>query len=223
MAELEHELRQLASEIEWPPTPPMELQLPVRRGWPARGVWVAVAALVLALGVALGVPAARSAILRVLHLGGVTVEQVAVLPSAQERPLSAGLGRPVDAATAQAALGGPVQLPAHRGTPVFHLRDGVVSVLLAAPQPVLLSEITGQGYLMKKIVGSSTNVAPVSVDGTQGFWISGAPHVLLLPQAVPRVAGNVLIWQRGTITYRLEGRGLNEQAALRLATQIQGT
>ena len=113
MAELEHELRRLAAELAWPPTPALALPLdtapPPRRR--LRPLWVAVAAVLVALAVALSVPAARSAILRVFHLGGVTVERVDVLPPAQEQPLAADLGPPVDADAAEAALGGPVRLP----------------------------------------------------------------------------------------------------------------
>jgi hypothetical protein len=44
-----------------------------------------------------------------------------------------------------------------------------------------------------------------------------------MPAASPRLAGNTLLWSSGAITYRLEGRTLTEQLALRLATEIDGT
>jgi len=50
-------------------------------------------ALLVALGIALAVPPARSAILRFFHIGSVTVERVETLPHAQQRSLVAGLGR----------------------------------------------------------------------------------------------------------------------------------
>jgi hypothetical protein len=226
MAELEHELRRLAAELEWPPTPPLALPLAPRRRHerrPLRPLWVVVAAVLVALAVALSVPAARSAILRVFHLGGVTVAQVSVLPPAQEQPLAADLGPPVDADAADAALGMPLRLPKLSGTPKLHLRDGVVSVLLATPQPLLLSEFRSDVFLFKKIAGSRTNVVSVHVGNTPGLWIAGARHVFVLPTAPPRLAGNVLIWQVGTITYRLEGHTLSEKAALKLAAEINGT
>ena len=225
MAELEHELHRLAGELAWPPTPPPPLPLaPGRREQRRlRPIWVAVAAVVVALAVALSVPAARSAILRVFHLGGVTVARVDVLPPAQEQPLAIGLGPRVDADAARTALGIPVRLPKLSGTPRLHLRDGVVSVLLATPKPLLLSEFRSDVFLLKKIAGTETNVVSLPVGNAPGLWIAGARHVLLLPAAPPRLAGNVLIWQAGTITYRLEGQRLSEKTALKLAAEIDGT
>lgn len=223
MAELEHELRSLAAEVAWPPAPNLALPLEQRRPRARlRLAWLAVAAMLVALAVALSVPGARSAILRVFHLGGVTVERVTVLPPASEQPLTQ-LGPVVHAAAARAALGGPVRLPKLKGSPQFHLRDGVVSVVLATPQPLLLSEFREGAFLLKKIAGTTTRVVYVKVGNGPALWIAGARHVLMLPAAPPRLAGNVLVWQVGAITYRLEGKRLSKQTALRLATEIDGT
>ena len=162
-------------------------------------------------------PAARSAILRIFHLGGVTVERVDVLPPAQERPLGAALGPVVGAAAARTALGAPVRLPKLEGATPLHLRDRVVSVLLATPQPVLLSEFRDGAFLLKKIAGGTTRIVYVRLGNGPGLWIAGARHVFALPDAPPRLAGNVLVWQLGPITYRLEGRALTKQTALELA------
>jgi hypothetical protein len=124
---------------------------------------------------------------------------------------------------AAAALGTRVRLPRLSGTPRLHLRDGVVSVLLATPEPVLLSELRSSGFLLKKIAGTSTDVTTVTVGAAPGLWIAGARHVLVLPPAPPRLAGNVRVWDAGAITYRLEGRGLTREHALRLAAEIDGT
>ena len=62
----------------------------------------------------------------------------------------------------------------------------------------------------------------VRVGNADGLWIAGARHVFVLPAAPPRLAGNVLVWEFGAITYRLEGRGLGKQAALELAAEIMG-
>src|SRR5512136_1470710 len=97
--DLERELRALA--VAWPETPELRVDLGMRER-SRRPLLVAVAvALVFA------VPQSRGAILRFLHLGGVTVEVVDTLPSAQERPLAAGLGPVVTAAEAQRFLGAP--------------------------------------------------------------------------------------------------------------------
>ena len=226
MSELETQLRQLAAGIDWPPTPPSELTFephPRATRLRVRPLWLVVAAALVALAVAFSVPAARSAILRVLHLGGVTVERVDVLPPAQEQPLAANLGPTVDSERAEEALGAPLRLPPLRGSAQLHLRDGVVSVLLAGPQPLLLSEFRSNVFLLKKLASSGTEVVSLEVGTAPGLWITGAPHVVLFPAAPARLAGNVLIWQQGTVVYRLEGRQLTKQTALELAEKITGT
>src|SRR3954468_7834546 len=94
MTELERALVALGGELEFPATPDLwprvggRLQ---RRPW-LRPVVFAVALGALAVGVALAVPPARSAILRFFHIGSATVERVETLPPAQKRPLVFGLG-----------------------------------------------------------------------------------------------------------------------------------
>jgi len=197
------------------------LPLPDRRG---RRPLLAVALLAAAVAVAFAEPGARSAILRLLHLGGVTIERVTTLPAAEERPLASGLGVPVSRAEAEATLGTAVKLPPSVGRPRLYLSSGFVSVLLATPEPVLLSEFGSDGgpELLKKLVGGSTGVEAVELGTGSGIWISGAEHVLMAPTAPPRLAGNVLIWQQGRLTFRLEGRTLTREVALRLAGEISG-
>jgi hypothetical protein len=212
MTDFERALRAL--DVGWPSTPELRLQLVPRR---RRRVVVAVA-LAVALGAAFAVPQSRSAILSFFHLGGVTVEQVGTLPPAQERPLSAGLGQPVGDGEAERTLGAPF-LPARHG-PLYE-RDGFVSTLLSGPEPMLLSEF-GSAYLIKKFAAGPVESVEVE-PGVPGLWIGGAPHVVFFSDTSPRLAGNVLVWVRGGVTFRLEGRGLDRQSALRLAREILGT
>jgi hypothetical protein len=218
MTELD-DLRSLATHVAWPSTPDVagRLELGPRRRF-RRPLVVAVALAVLALAIAFAVPPARSAILRLFGIGGVTIERVAKLPPAEEHPLAAGLGPRLTGAEAERMLGAPFR-PASHG-PLYG-RDGIVSTLLAAPQPVLLSEF-GSAGLLKKLEGGSTRLESVEIaPGVQGIWLSGREHVVFFfPLASPRLAGNVLVWASGDVTYRLEGRDLDKAAALRLARQI---
>ena len=213
------DLRSLGSWVAWPPAPDVAGRLvlgprPARR----RRLLVAVAVALLAIAVALAVPQARSSILRFFHIGGVTIERVATLPPAQERPLSAGLGQPVGAAEAERALGTPFRGP--RGT--LYERDGIVSTVLTAGEPVLLSEF-GSAGVMKKLASSAVEWVEIS-PGLQGIWISGEGHVVyFFPEASPRLAGNALVWASGGITFRLEGRALTQQRALEVARRVLGT
>jgi hypothetical protein len=223
MAELERSLRTLAAELDWPATPEPVLVLAPRRRDVRRALLAAVALAVVAAAVALSVPSARSAILHALHLGSDTVVRVDTLPRAPSVPLGRYVGPAVGTAKARSALGGQLHLPPRLHAGALHLQDSIVSTLLHAPEPVLFSELRSDGYLLKKLTFSSTHVIGVVVDGNAGLWITGAKHVIVFPDAPPRLAGNVLVWQRGTITYRLEAPHLRLADARTIAAQIDGT
>ncbi|HWB21596.1 MAG TPA: hypothetical protein VG652_01765 [Gaiellaceae bacterium] len=224
MTDLDRSLSALAAEIEWPETPRLELQLePHSRR--SRGWVVVLAVIALAVAVSFAVPPARSAILRFFHLGGVTIERVDVLPPAQEESLAASLGRPVTSKTAAQVLGAPFKFPPAKAAPPLYLEEGVVSALLATPSPVLLTELrTGGPGILKKLIGVSTGVESFQItDGEPAIWISGVEHIFIGPDAPPRLAGHTLVWVAGNVTYRLEGRGLTMDAAVKLAHAIDGT
>jgi hypothetical protein len=226
MADLEQRLRTIGAEVDWPTTPVMRLRLAPRRArerLPVRPVWVALAVIVLAVVVASSVPAARSAVLRFFHLGGVSVERVRRLPAAPERRLDADLGPIAGPGDVQTALGEPMRLPPGSGAPPIRLRGSIASVVLNTPDPTLLSELLSDELLLKKIAGTSTHVTWLEVGGSPGIWIAGVHHVVVFPDAPPRLAGNVLVWARDGITYRLEGRALRLPTALRIARSIPGT
>jgi len=220
MADLERDLRALGPELEWPPAPDAAGRLAVRRRRRGRRPLVlALGAALLAVAIAFAVPPARSAILRFFGIGGVTIERVST--AAQERPLAFGLGARISPAAAELVLGAPFR-PASHG-PLYQQGE-IVSTLLAGPEPVLLSEF-GSAAIMKKLVSGSTRFESVEIaPRIQGVWLSGGPHVVFFfPEASPRLAGNTLIWTTAGITFRLEGRSLDEARALRLARQVVGT
>ena len=215
MTDVERSLRAL--RVDWPPTPDVSSRLELRARPRRRALVAAVALAVVALAAALAVPQSRSAILRFFHLRGVTVERVDTLPPAQEVPLSAGLGNVVGDERARQALGGPF-LPTEHGT--LYESHEIISTLLEGP--ILLSEF-GAPEFLKKFATSRVEWIEVA-PGIQGLWISGPPHVVFFfPEASPRLAGNVLVWATQRRTYRLEGRGLQKDEALRLAREIMGT
>jgi hypothetical protein len=220
MSELERELRALRASLQWPETPVLELRLAPRSRRPGRVVLAVALAVLLALAVAFAVPAARSALLRVLHLGGVSVERVDTLPATSPRPLGADLGAQVTRERAARVLGRPVAAPA---ASVLRLRGGVISAVL--PGPLLLSELrTGPvPTLQKQLAGSATKVAWLVLNGEPALWLTGARHLARFPDAPPRLAGHVLVWQSGPVTYRLEGPRLSRATAVALARRLTGT
>jgi len=228
MSELERALTALGRELEWPETPVLELRLEAaarsRRRPRRRALALALAAIAVAIGIAFAVPPARSAILDFFGLGAVKVERVSTLPAAEERPLGAGLGRAVSYAEAEGILGGPVVLPDVSGRPQLYERNGVISAVLATPEPVLVSALRPLGgeYLLKKLAGISTTVEDVAIDDERrGLWIAGEEHVVYWLDAPPRLAGNVLVWEDGGVTYRVEGKRLTRERALELAREMR--
>ena len=104
-------------------------------------------------------------------------------------------------------------------------------VSLRYPDGTLLTEFLGeiQPDAFDKIVGGGTTVAPARVGASDGWWISGAPHTLGLmfrdPDGQVRwqevtVEGNVLLWQAGDVTLRLE-TPLDRAAAIAVAASAR--
>jgi hypothetical protein len=206
------------------------------RPFARRRLALALALALLALAVAFAVPPARTAILRFLHLGNVTVERVETLPPAEERPLLAGLGRSLPRAEAERRAGFRMLLPPLKGPPPERLNvlGRLLATTFTAPfddghERVLLVEMAGDEGLVlgKKVLEPGTRTDSVTVGGADALWIEGAPHVLMyldrngqVREATKRYAGNVLIWQRGPLTLRLEG-DLTRAQALEIAALIE--
>jgi hypothetical protein len=214
MSELERALTALGAELDWPETPAFPLRLEAaprarESSW-RRLLVIAIAVVVVAVGIAFAVPPARSAILDLFDFGGVTVERVSTLPAAEERPLGADLGRRISYGEARGILGGPVRLPDVDGRPQLYEREGAISVVLATPEPVLVTQLRplGGGTLLKKLAAFSRVEDADIDDRRRGLWIAGEEHVVYWMEAPPRLAGNVLLWEDGGITYRIEGKRL---------------
>jgi hypothetical protein len=226
--DLEQRLVALGATLELPPAgdvvPAVLARLPARprRRRPARRTLaVALAATLLLAGGAMAVPPTRHAILRILGLRGVRIERVPQLP-----PLPAttglGLGQRIPLARARHAVGFTALLPS--GSPAAYLRHDVpggrISLLMGR---VLIIEFRGTTTpFIFKVLGPGTSVKPLRVNGSPGVYLSGAPHEVLFQAQTGqvqtdrvRLAGNVLIWEQGPLTIRIEGtRTLGQARAL---------
>lgn len=228
MTELERALVQLGRELDLPPEPDLRSRVRERieRRPRYRRALVPALALLVALGIAFAVPDARSAILRFFHIGAVTIERIETLPSARERPLTAGLGPALSLHEAEARSGVPLVLNGPRSQQ-FYARPGLIATLVQyRGEPVLLAELQGdQVGIVKKLAGPGTRLEGAQI-GSFGLWLEGGRHVLTwkpglgeVRQIETRLAGNVLIWAVGDRTFRLEG-GLTKGQMLELGRQI---
>jgi hypothetical protein len=231
---LEQRLHELGRELAFPPEPELApAVLGASRGRPFawRKVALGAGVAVVALAAALAVPHARSSILRFFHLHGATVERVGTLPVAEERARAGGLGQPVSLQKAERRLGVPLALPPLGARPrrAYVAGDSLVTLVLRAHgTPVLLSEFDSYGMeALKKLAASPTTVEPVQVQGAPALWLEGGPHTLSwidrgtgFRERPVLVHGNVLLWLRGRLTLRLEGR-LKKAQALELARSVR--
>jgi hypothetical protein len=186
--------------------------------------------LVLAVAAVVAVAGAASA--TGLLIGGVEIRRVPSPrpPSSPEARPDLELGRRATLARAGQRLGFPVPIPRVPGPPdeVFVGREppGGRVTLAYDPLPgIPVDPLTGKGMLItmfrgeterdfvSKELGPETSLRQVDVRGAPGFWIAGKPHTVyylddrgrVFPDTV-RLAGNVLLWQRGELTLRLESR-----------------
>jgi len=222
----ERELRALAAYLDFPAerdlAPAVRARLaprPRRR----RALVLVLAALVLALAVAFSVPPARSAILRFFHLRGASIEFVDRLPEVRgAAPLD--LGAPISPGEAAKTAGFEPLRSSLLGDPDSVTWDGSMLWFRYRDVRLLVSQFVGseRGELVKKVVEPRTMITPVTVLGQQGYFLSGATHFLylaptnLIRDERVRLARNVLLWQHGRLTLRLEGV-LTVGEALRIA------
>ena len=213
------------------------LSLPSRR----RTVLILVAAMLL-------LAAAAVAARLVVRIGAETVTVVpgppTSLPTSVLSPVV--LGDPTSLGVAAATAGFDPLVPGRLGdpagvwvgaTPVGETwASGSRLVLAWSPTPALpavddlpwgavLIEFHGQSALAAKSMFEGTGqIRSVTVDGRDGVWLTGLHTLALAPKdgGEPlelRVTGNVLVWQRGDLTLRLE-TSLGLPSALEVARSI---
>jgi hypothetical protein len=245
VTELELQLRALSGEIDFPPGPDLRARVRAELGerrsrrafLPRRTLVIALAALAVAIGAAFAVPPARTAILEWLGLRGVEIRRVAEPPTAPTTPVGADLGLGVHVTLAEAKRRASFRVVAPKldslAAPEVYfassLPGGQVGLVYGpAGNRLLLTQFQatpGFPYIQKS-VGPGTKVESVTVDGQLGFWLTGDPHELfyedtrgVVRDETIRLAGNVLLWERGPVTLRLEGADTKAEA-LRIARSV---
>lgn len=228
MAELERELLALAESLDLPADRDLVDAVRARLAERPRRLprWrmpaaVVAAILVVAFGVTMAVPDARSAVLRWLGLQSVSVIRVEKLPPATtgagvfgERVSLSEAGRIVGFRVLLPDLGEPPDdVRVNRFTPDF------VVLLYGRPRRLRLTEFRSSEGFVQKFATADQPVESVRVNGGPGLWIEGR-HVVSELFGLPRFSGNVLLWERGRLTLRLEGNLTREQA-LEIAKSVK--
>jgi hypothetical protein len=216
-------------------------------GW-RRLAAAGLAAVLLAAAVLVASPGTREAVARRLGLRGIEVRLGGPPPAtATTSPgtrLDLNLGERVTLEEARRRVSFPVLVPGAAGfqrpDAVFVDRQpsgGRVDLVYRARPDLPSSPFTDAGLLvtqfrgqwtpefLKKVVNMGM-VEQVTVGGEPGYWFSGEPHFFTYRDAAgdfreeqTRLAGNTLIWQRGELTLRLEGR-LSREAAVAVAESM---
>ena len=199
---------------------------------PAAGVLGALVAMLIAFS-----PATRDAIADFLGIDGVRIERVAPrhiptppiggtfdfgervnLDEAKSR-----VGFDVLVPTLS-VLGDPDEVYLSPGRPI----GGLVALVYGArpgfePDPVtdvsvlitqFQARLETEGDFFKKLAGPATTIRPVEVNGNEGYWLSGGAHSFFyrdaggnIVQESLRLVANVLLWEQGGLTVRVETTG----------------
>ena len=242
MTTLEQQLLDLRASVAWPDTPEIADGIVARLveppPTPRRRLRIAVVALAVALAVATAVlavsPGARSALRDLFRIGGVEITRVDRLPDLDAYG-DLFLGEPLPLEEAQERVAFTIQQPeTKQGGPVERVfvdesvLGGLVTIVWPPEPRVILQQFEGWALpYVYKIAGPGTVIENVEIRGAPGVWIEGAPHYVIFAtqdsethERETRLGGNVLIWERNGITYRLEG-DVTKQQALAIANGVR--
>jgi hypothetical protein len=179
---------------------------------------------------------------------GVRGVKIIVTPSPSLTPAPSpnlDLGVPVTLEQARRSAGFPVAAPpAELGEPdeiylgssptlrvsyAYRPRPGLPAVA-GTDLGALVMQFRGaleRNVLAKVIDADESSLRSVTVGGAPGIWIEGPTHFVAFldpggnfVRDTVRLAGSVLLWQRGDVTLRLES-GLSLEDALRIAVSIR--
>ncbi len=139
---------------------------------------------------------------------------------ALQLPADPLLGPPDQAYLQQTQIG-------HAVTLVWGARPGLPAGTTGVA--ALLTEFEGSlnPDQFQKVIGPGTSVTPVLIEGVTGYWLHGAEHFFVSPTQTSgnwdeqrvRLAGDTLLWNLGSVTYRLEA-SVSQEVAIRIAESL---
>jgi hypothetical protein len=254
LIEMEQRLSRLGDELEWPATPNLapavRLRIATRRPRLDRRWVMAAAAAILVLAAIAAYPPSRDAIASWINLHTFirTVPHLATPTPLPPGPLGQrlGLGQQSTLPQARSALKWPLLVPASLGEPdevyvqpPLDSPSGGEVTLVYAARPglpvagetrvgVLITEARGaiNSQYFGKMLGPDTTIEPVTIVGSSGYWVAGAPHVFVFVDSsgqiryeTLRLATNTLLIDVGGTVVRIEGN-LTKAQALQIAASL---
>ena len=196
---------------------------------------------------AAGTPVPSPSVLRSSPASSSPAVAPTLVPVPSPTPLGATLdvGTPVSLDEARAAVTFPVQLPNDPavGSPnqvyLETIATGHAVSLVWTPRRSLPEANGGIGMLLtefdgalnpeqfQKVIGPGTTLTTVLIGGTTGYWLHGAEHFFVSPTATSgnwdeqrvRLAGDTLLWNVDSVTYRLEA-AVSLTDAIRIAESL---
>jgi hypothetical protein len=240
--DLEQQLIDLGSALEIPEAP--DLMAAVRDRLPSRparrlrrpmlrlrrrSVLLGIALAVLLAGTAAAIPPVRHAIERVFGINGAVVERVSKLPALPNgASAKLHLGRAIPVADARHAASFRALLPPSGVSAAYVANDVAGDRISLTKGRLLVIEFRGTSRpFILKMIAVGTRVIRARVGSEPAAYVEGAPHEVFFLDAhgnprtdEVRLAGNVLLWQHGSLTVRIEGaRSLRD--ALNLARSLR--
>ena len=255
LIELEHQLSRLGAALDWPATPYLAPAVRLRTGMRRRpwfeNRWaMAAAAAIVAVAALAAYPPGREAIASWINLHTFfrTVPHLATPTPLPPGPLGRrlGLGQQSSLQQARSGLTWQLLVPASLGPPdevyvepaLEAPSGGEVTLAYAARQGIPAAGETGVGVLITeahgainseffgKIIGPGTTIEPVTVAGSSGYWIAGAPHQVVFVDGsgairfeTLRLATNTLLINKDGTVVRIEG-DLTKAEALEIAASL---
>lgn len=222
----EEQVQEIAQQFDYPATPDVAGRVVFGRKSPRSTYRLAYAiaiALILCASL-LAVPEVRATVVSVLRFGVVTVvdEPLTVAAPIYQLP-----DLPGQTTLAEARAKVPIVLPSVLGEPdaiFLHTVFSDAVTLYWQEEQIVLQQL-GDPIFAAKLQPLATEEA--QVNGERAVWITGAHWLTLYDDQYTPIAGmqrfvegNVLIWQVGDLTYRLE-TAHDLEDALRIAESVR--
>jgi hypothetical protein len=186
-------------------------------------------------------PDARTAVASWFHFAGVRIEFTRSLPGPLGHNLN--LGKPASLTDARKELSFHIFVPT---VPELSTPDAVyvgiapsrggVSLVYRPRRGIPRASTTGAGLLITefhrryfdaKLFPAGATFVQVRLGTGLALWLTGAPHVLYFVDEngkrlrdTIRLAGDVLIWQQGVTTIRIEGK-ISQRLAVEIARSMK--